>query len=212
MFTRNERGWSLVAAGVLIIITGIYTVYSNALTDSVNSQQVNQGALLGGIALLSVISTGLIIFGLPAIQSAQPKTGQLGQTGLYLLAASYITNALPFALAAYSAVYIFPGQDASALSGSGPVAMLVTLLGILGLISLVLGVGYLITGWVTFKAGIFPAWVGWSLMVAHALQMIPLVSNYLSLIPGLLLIPALLDSAAWIGYGWHLAHMRPGKK
>jgi hypothetical protein len=94
---------------------------------------------------LILVSTILFILGIPAVNSAQP-TGWIGMAGIVLLE-----------LAAVIVLAFRSSLVPSALGNS------------LSLTSAIAGMlGALITGWLTTRENVFPAWLGWA-FIAHGL-------------------------------------------
>jgi hypothetical protein len=148
------------------------------------------------LAVLHLLALALFLLGLPAIQATQPQTGRAGQLGLTLmgLAAAIAFIVVLLALAGVEDV--------------GPVIPLMSALS--GL------VGDLLIGFLTVRAGTFPAWTGWLLALAGAANFgIGLFSGAadLSLAAAL---GSLLGIAAIAGYGWtivqHLEAVRNARQ
>jgi hypothetical protein len=129
--------------------------------------------------VISIIGTILFIMGIPAIQAAQPE-GIIGWTGIGLLEiGALIALAFQLDLAAGSGLAL-----ASALAGM---------------------LGRAITGWLTARAGRFPAWAGWMFLLSGVFT---LVGGFVGLgTAGLVLaiISILLETFALLGYGTWLS-------
>ncbi len=124
----------------------------------------------------------LFIFGLPAIGALQPQTGRLGQVGLWCLgmaAGIAFVVTLVYHLSTWQVHPLIPLSSA-----------------------LFFLVGSILVGWLTIRSRVFPAAVGWLLIVGGVLN---LVSGLLpaGLIATLLgVISLLTQTAAFAGYGW----------
>ena len=105
------------------------------------------------LRIIGLIGAVLFIIGLPAIQALQPQTGRAGQVGLILLGIAAVI-ALMLGLLSLSDSHV----DISSI-----VPFLSALAGLLG---------SLLVGWTTTQARVFPAWVGWLLILAGLLNFV----------------------------------------
>jgi hypothetical protein len=124
----------------------------------------------------------LFIFGLPAIGELQPQTGRLGQIGLWCLG---IAAGIAFVI---MLVYHFSTLQVNNLI---PFSSAIFFL-----------VGSVVVGAVTIRAQVFPAAIGWFLIVGGVLN---LVSGLMpaGLVATLLgVIGVLAQTVAIAGYGW----------
>ena len=140
-------------------------------------------ALIGQQASEFFVIAGILLFivGIPAVNSAQP-TGWVGLAGIGLLiVASLIALLFRFNLVP------------SGLEGS------------LSLTSAVAGMlGALITGWLTVREHVFPAWLGWAFIAQGFLNFF---TGVISLGPLTGMIPVflpLLVVAVYFAYGYFL--------
>ncbi len=138
------------------------------------------------LRIIALIGSVLFIFGLPAIQALQPQTGRLGQVGLILLGIAALV-ALIIGLMSLSD---YQGDIGSV------VPFLSALAGLLG---------SLIVGWLTIQARIFPAWVGWLLIIAGILNFVGGLLTMDPIVTIIGTIAVLAQSPAVAGYGWTIA-------
>jgi len=132
--------------------------------------------------ILSVISVILFIVGVPAIQSVQ-SMGTAGLIGIILIE-----------LAAVIALGM------NLLGGSG-VSDALPLISVLAE-----ALGRVIVGWLTTRANVFPAWVGWAFLLQGLISLIGYLFLFdlgtLGSVMGT--IAFLLDDAASFGYGFRV--------
>lgn len=137
---------------------------------------------------ISIIGTVLFIIGIPAVYTAQP-VGTLGLVGIILMILSAII-ALGFRLL--------------------DIELSQTTADILIWTSIISGsVGRLIIGWLTTRHRVFPAWVGWALIVEGLLVFVGGlidVESFAATYNGLVL---LVGALALLGYGYYLLKPRP---
>jgi hypothetical protein len=129
--------------------------------------------------IISVIGTILFIVGAPAIQSVQPM-GTAGLIGIILIELAAI-----IALG----INLFGGPEVSE-------ALIFT--------SVLAGaLGRIIIGWLTTKANVFPAWVGWTFLLHGILNLAGYLFLYdLGTFGSVLgMVAYLLDEAAAFGFG-----------
>ena len=140
--------------------------------------------LLNGPFTLFTVMIGLLgdilfLIGLPGIQQSQPQTGRPGQIGLILMGLGALIAIIANLLIRLAGVEVDDWIPlTSAIAGS---------------------LGSLIVGWLTVRANVFRAWVGWLMMVGAILNILAPV-----LPPGAIFISQIglfAQSAALIGYG-----------
>ena len=128
--------------------------------------------------VLAAITVILFIVGVPAIQSVQPM-GTAGLIGILLIELA--------ALIAFSINFL-------GVSGENALPLISILAG---------GLGRMIIGWLTTRANVFPAWVGWAFLSQGVLNLLGFAFLYDlgTLGSALGTIAFLLDSVAAFGYG-----------
>lgn len=136
----------------------------------------------GWLSIVNVALTLLFIFGLPAIWELQPQTGRPGQLGLWCLGI-----AAGIALAV-QVVFLVSTQGVNSLI---PWSSAVFFLA-----------GALLVGWLTIRARVFPAALGWLLMLGGVLNLVGgLMPNGLATtIVGITSL--LAQTLSFAGYGW----------
>lgn len=143
--------------------------------------------LIGGgntptpVTIVQLLGFLLFIVGLPAIWALQPQTGRLGQLGLALMGLG--------AGIAFIVVAMY-------LAGSSTISLVAWSSAIAG------GLGSVLVGWLTVKARVFPAWIGWLLLVTAVLNFATgyLSSGTVATLVGFMVGLALALPIA--GYGW----------
>jgi hypothetical protein len=140
----------------------------------------------GGNALIfpivGAVGSALLLLGLPAIWVMQPHTGRLGQVGLWCLG-----------IGAGIALVVRVLLLVSTVDVGDLVPLLSAVFNLLGSI---------IVGWVTIRARVFPAAVGWLLIVGGVLNLLGgltpagLFTSVLGIVSGL------AGAVAMVGYGW----------
>jgi hypothetical protein len=139
----------------------------------------------GDAPILPVAGAGgsaLLLLGLPAVWALQPQTGRPGQAGLWCLG---IGAGIAFVVRVLSLV------------GTVDVGDLIPLLS--AVFNLL---GSVVVGWVTIRARVFPATVGWLLIVGGVLNLLGgltpagLFTTLLGIVSGL------AGAVAIGGYGW----------
>lgn len=142
------------------------------------------------LRVVQLVATLLVIVGLPAIQLTQPTTGQLGWLGIGLMELAAV-----IAFIVVSISWLTSADIPSAVPFISALAGLA---------------GYVLVGYLTIRAHIFPAWTGWALaavgVVNFAAGLLP-ASAALAVIAGLF---ALAGAVAIAGYGWSIVQ-RPQK-
>jgi hypothetical protein len=142
------------------------------------------GGDLAPVRVAALAGAILLIAGLPAIQGMQPRTGRGGLAGLALMEAGALV-ALALNL------YVLTGG--SSIDEAVPFAG-----ALLGL------AGALLVGALTIRAGVFPAWAGWLLIVGGALNFTGGLPAPGALIAVLGFIGVLAISTALLGFGLHI--------
>ncbi len=159
-----------------------------------------------GTETLLLVSSVFFIFGLLGIQTIQPQTKLWGLIGLFLMA-------IP-------AVDLFLG-GLILLVVDQPLELNHLLSSIESFLSLagVMYSGYILVGWLTIRASVFPAWIGWFLLTvgifndaigffiaygkSDLLDLLPF-----SIISTLFDVISFLEIAAVSGYGWTIIRHR----
>jgi hypothetical protein len=150
-----------------------------------------------GTEILLLVSSALLIFGLPSIQTIQPQTKYWGLIGLFLLS----IPAIDMFLAGLILLVVDQPLELNHLLSSVEVFLYTT--GIMYL-------GYIMVGWLTIQARVFPVWVGWFLLAVGIFNeviwffVIYGESDLLpySIIVNLFYIIHTLEIVAICGYGW----------
>ena len=142
----------------------------------------------GGDALIfpiaGAVGSALFLLGLPAMWALQPQTGRPGQAGLWCLG-----------IGASIALVVRLLLLGSQVDVGDLVPLLSAVFNLLGSI---------IVGWVTIRARVFPAAVGWLLIVGGVLNLLggltpaDLFTTLVGIISGL------AGTVAVAGYGWTL--------
>ena len=152
-------------------------------------------AIIGLVDIVNILNGGstplfivdevlalLFIFGLPAIQDLQPQTGRLGQVGLWCLG---LAAGIAFVVTLVFHVSTWQVSNLIPLSSA-----------------LLFLVGSILVGWVTIRARVFPAAIGWLLMVGGVLNLVSgsLPAGLMATMLGV--IGVLAQTGAIAGYGW----------
>lgn len=126
----------------------------------------------------------LFIFGLPAIGEMQPQTGRLGQIGLWCLG---IAAGIAFVV---MLVYHIGTLQVNTLI---PLSSAIFFL-----------VGSVVVGYLTIRAQVFPAALGWLLIVGGILNIVSglISAGLVATILGVISVVAI--SAAFACYGWNI--------
>jgi hypothetical protein len=140
----------------------------------------------GGNALIfpivGAVGSALFLLGLPAIWALQPHTGRPGQAGLWCLG-----------IGAGIALVVRMLSLGSQVDVGDLVPLLSAVFNLLGSV---------VVGWVTIRARVFPAAVGWLLIVGGVLNLLGgltpagLFTSVLGIVSGL------AGAVAVAGYGW----------
>ena len=186
MVKQQIQGWSLIAGAAISMIVSTYAFFANDLDSA-------------PILVLSIAGNILLIWGVFAIQSFQPQIGFWGKCALVLICLELVS---------YTGMTILQLENSSGMTLH---ALLVVGLNslILNYLELPIAASYILVGWLTSRAQVFPAWAGWFLMVSGFLRIAS--SLYVSFAPlnlgqdsvsmlFYLLLP-LLNVVAWAGYG-----------
>jgi hypothetical protein len=129
-----------------------------------------------------IVLSILLLLGLPAIWGLQPQTGRPGQAGLWCLGIGAGIALVVRALSLRSQV------DVGDL-----VPLLSSMFGLLGSV---------VVGWMTIRARVFPAAVGWLLIVGGMLNLLGGLTpaGLFTTLVGI--TSALAEAVATAGYGW----------
>lgn len=140
-------------------------------------------SLIGPQATASFIIAGILLFmlGIPAVYSLQP-TGSIGMAGIVLLELASLI-ALMFQLR------WMPSGLADSMSLTSALA------GMLGAV---------ITGWLTTREHVFPAWVGWTFIAQGLLNFFTGVFNMGSLIGMIPIFLPILSVVVQFAYGYFI--------
>jgi hypothetical protein len=146
---------------------------------------------------LIIVSGVLFIFGLSGIQTVQPKTKYWGRIGLVLMAIPAIDQIV------FGLIQLFVDQPLALNQLTSSIWSSLASVGVIYL-------GYILVGWLTIRARIYPVWVGWLLLTVGIINdaiwfSMPYVNlNFvpLSIISNFFTFIELLEIAAIIGYGW----------
>lgn len=137
-------------------------------------------------ALVAVQLLGIlfVIVGLPAIQAMQPTTGWLGWLGIGLMELAAVIAFVVVLLASLTSANIPDAAPfASALAGL---------------------IGDILVGLLTIRARVFPAWIGWTLVIWGVANF---TGGLLPDIAGLRVVVGLFEIAGAVaiaGYGWRI--------
>ena len=181
MNIRRFQGWALIISA--LVSTFVILFYLFGATGRI--QYLYEA--------LTLVATLLFIFGLPSIQSAQPQTKLWGQIGTILMLIPLIDLLL------VEFLYLFVGQSVllSKLEHS-----IWTSLAKAG----VAYSGYLLVGWLTIRARVFPAWAGWLFLIYGAVMTVywQLPNDvWSSTVPEFLFWTLrAIEIVALVGYGW----------
>jgi hypothetical protein len=162
---------------------GGWTLLANALIGVILSVEM----LVGGtstpppVTIVQLLGFLLFIAGLPSIQASQPQTGRLGQLGLVLLG---LGAGIAFIVVA---AYLAGSSTSSILFYSSAISALL---------------GGVLVGWLTVRAGVFPSWIGWLLLVTAVLGFAAgyLPSGTLGTVGGF--VVGMVSAVPIAGYGW----------
>jgi len=166
MKLRTLQGWALLI---------------NAAVGLIDIAHIFNGGNIPLFIMDEVLAL-LFIFGLPAIGELQPKTGHLGQVGLWCLG---IAAGIAFVV---MLVFHFSTVQVNTLI---PLSSAIFFL-----------VGSVVVGWVTIRAHVFTAAIGLLLIgggilnLVSGLQPVGLVTTILGV------MSVVATSAAFAGYGW----------
>jgi hypothetical protein len=140
-------------------------------------------SLIGPQATAFYVTAGIILFmlGIPAVYSVQP-TGSIGLAGIVLLE-----------LASLIALLFQLRWMPSGLAGS--MSLTSALAGMLGAV---------ITGWLTTREHVFPAWVGWAFIAQGLLNFFTGVFNMGSLIGMIPIFLPILSAVVQLAYGYYI--------
>jgi hypothetical protein len=142
--------------------------------------------VIGGDApilrVAGIVLSVLLLLGLSAIWGLQPQTGRPGQAGLWCLGIGAVIALVVRALSLGSQV------DVGDL-----VPLLSAMFGLIGSV---------VVGWMTIRARVFPAVVGWLLIVGGVLNLLGGLTpaGLFTTLVGI--TSALAEAVATAGYGW----------
>lgn len=187
MNIRRVQGWALVISALVNILLQIFNI--TGLTNRIQYS----------FEILMLISGLFFIFGLFGIQTTQPTTKYWGQIGLALMLIPALDKIT------FSLMQLFENQSLEFNSFVSSIWIKLASLGILY-------VGYILVGWLTIRARIFPTPIGWLLLIVgvinNAIWLFVLNANLddaaFSAISTLLIFIGWLEIATIAGYGWSI--------
>jgi hypothetical protein len=167
-----------------------WALLANALINDILLIKAVIGGATGDVCpILQLVALLLFLFGLWGIWAEQPQTGRAGAVGLVLLGVS----------AAIAFVVVLTSLRGGDVGDAVP--FISALLGLLGRV---------LVGWLTVQARVFPAWVGWCLLVHGVLEFTTGVVPGGAVTTGFAWLGDVLSLAAVAGYGWLIVqHQRP---
>jgi hypothetical protein len=142
MYTLRRGGFALIASGGLLLALILWSLF---LSPNPNAASPALALLVYALAYV------LLLVGLPAIYAMQPPKDRVGQAGFLCIAIGVGLNVILLLLAIFNVS--LPGFVFDAF--------------------LILEMfGYLLVGWITARARVFPTWVGWTLLAAGAATLV----------------------------------------
>ena len=162
----------------------------------------------GLVNLLGLLGSILAMVGIFAVYARQSdRMGAMGTWGFGLSAMSGMIFGVGFGAIATVAVPLMDATDRKAwdfyASTSPPTAV-----GELFLFATLLYVvGTIMWGWATVKAGVWPSWMGWALMVSGVLSLLVFVGRFAGITwtPIVADLPYLLFMVLGVYWGWQMA-------
>jgi hypothetical protein len=158
------------------------------------------------VAMTETIYAVLFVIGISTIQASQPQTKRWGKVGLLfmgLYAISLLSYYLPFLTPNHPRIQ----SILRSMSLINPLHYLAMLAGFPIMSFFAEFVGYLIVGFVTIKAKVFPVWTGWMLIVSGVLYVASRIQGYYYEPSGwssIYVFAVLIESIAFVGYGWYI--------
>jgi len=174
--SKKNQNFPLRAMGGWALLTSVFVTLLLVIGYTVTGDDAPTFPIAGAAGSV------LLLLGLPAIWALQPHTGRLGQVGLWCLG---IGVGIAFVVRVLSLVGTVDIGDLVPLSSSVFNAL-----------------GSVVVGWLTIRARVFPAAVGWLLLVGGVLNLlggltpVGLFTTLLGIVSGL------TGSVAIAGYGW----------
>ena len=180
MSVEKQLRWG----GVVAVVAGVLAVVAAALRGFGLAPLVGQWAAFVNIVLLFFVFITIYAVQVPGI-------GRIGLAGFVMaLVGLGFTEVISFLILARF----------SGLAAAHEVQMFAwSQIPILHLAVLFNTAGAVLLGWGTVQARMLPRWTGALLIVAAALNFL---NEYLAPLPALMIVPALLFGAAFIGMGW----------
>jgi len=136
---RHLQGRALIASALVMVLVFIFRFAG-----------LNSIEHLGEI--LTIIYSLFFIVGLPGIQSTQPQTKYWGKIGLILMSIPALERLLTMLII----LFVQSPLELNDLIGS--ILDPLVAVGVLFL-------GYILVGWLTIQARVFPTWLGWLLLM-----------------------------------------------
>lgn len=185
MNIRRVQGWALIISA----LTSVLILVFNLIGLSNRIQYLPE--------TLGLISALLFIFGLPSIQAVQPITKLWGQIGLTLMSIPAVDKFI------FWLIQLFVEQPVVLNNLASSVWNMLASAGVVYL-------GYILVGWLTIRARVFPKWVGLLLFIVGVFNNILwLLVSYASIdfVPFSIILNSmvfidLLEAASLLGYGW----------
>ncbi|HSJ88975.1 MAG TPA: hypothetical protein VK909_17310 [Anaerolineales bacterium] len=195
MNIRHFHGWALISSGLLMTLLLIF-----GLTDLTLGIPYLSDVLIIGYCLLFMV-------GLPGIHYVQPQTKHWGWIGLILMLLPPLNRLLTTLIGLFAQ---------SPVELNHLEASIWNALAAVGIIYL----GYIIVGWLSIQARVFPSWVGWLLLlVGISYDVLWFFTLYgssdsipFSLFENSLYFMRLLEITAVIGYGWNIIKYKAPRK
>lgn len=198
-------------AGTALVLGSLAWLVSLIYGDTVfeGFRPSHAGDSLWGLVSLLGLAGGILvmigIFGMFARQSG--SMGAMGTWGFGLAAMSGSIFGAGFGAVTTVAIPLMSADDRKAwdfYAGTQPAAAV----GELFLIATVLYVvGTIMWGWATAKAGVWPAWTGWGLVLSGVLALLVTVLRFAGTSPAPLIgdLPFLMFMVLGVYWGWQLA-------
>lgn len=189
MDIRRLQGWALIIGAMTEIL--LFILNWAGITNRIQYAHET----------LALVYSVLFILGLPAIQTTQPQTKRWGKIGLVLM---FLPLAHQFI---FELINILVAQPLQINQLADSIWFPLESMG-------VAYSGYLLVGWLTIRARVFPAWIGWFLLTSGvlltALLVLPIdLSTWPQALANfLLLIIRFTEVVALAGYGWGIIRYR----
>ena len=195
MNIRQFQGWALISSAFIMVVLLAYNFIGSASGIPYVSD------------ILIIMYCVFFIVGLPGIQAVQPKTKNWGKIGLALM--------------------LIPPLDELIITLIGRLAqypvelnhLVSSIWNALASVGIIYS-GYILVGWLTIRARVFPAWVGWLLFIVGIINDIlwfyvlygSADSVPFSVFMNLHVFISLLEVVALVGYGVNIITYRVPRK